>query len=151
MATKRKLIERAAAAFGVTSAFDLTPEEMQEGLDGLNALAAEWDGVGIRVGYSFGDDIEAQAGVPDTAENAFVLNLAVRWAPNFGKEPSQSTRSGARAAWNALYTARGVRPVAARNPALPVGTGNRVGVLNPQYFPDPGDEVQGLNDGATEY
>jgi hypothetical protein len=65
---------------------------------------------------------------------------------------SQDTRSAARAAWNALYASRGVRPQTARNPALPTGAGNRQGVLRGRtYFPEPGNDVEGLNDGATEY
>jgi hypothetical protein len=152
MATKRSLIETAAAEFGINSAFDLSPEEMQEGLTRLNRIAAQWDGQGIRVGYNLGAGLDEDAGIPDTAENAFSLELAVRWSGSFGKVVSQDTRSAARAAWNALYASRGVRPQTARNPALPTGAGNRQGVLRGRtYFPEPGNDVEGLNDGATEY
>ena len=151
MATKRSIIEDAAGEFGVGTSFDLSPEELQDGLTRLNRIAAQWDGVGIRVGYNLGGGLDDEAGIPDTAEEAFVANLAVRWASKFGKTVSAETRVAARTGWAALYASRVSRPQTARNPALPVGTGNRTGVLGRQYFPEPGDEVQGLNDGATEY
>lgn len=150
MATKRALLETALEEFGITSSFDVEPEELQRGLTRLNRLAAQWDGQGIRVGFNLGGGIEDDAGIPDTAEEAFSSNLAVRWAPAFGKTVSQDTRLAARTAWNALYVARGLKPQSPRNPALPIGAGNRRGVLGRQYFPDTTD-VEGLNDGATEY
>jgi hypothetical protein len=151
MSTKRSLIEQAAGEFGIASSFDLSPEELQDGLVRLDRIAAQWDGQGIRVGYNFGAGIEGEAGIPDTAEQAFVLELAVRWAPSFGKIISQDTRVAAKQAWGALYTARGIRPQMARNPALPLGAGNLSQVLTRQYFPEPGAEVEGLNDGAADY
>lgn len=152
MATKRSLIEQAAGEFGIGSGFDLSPEELQDGLTRLDRIAAQWDGQRISVGYDMGAGIEGEAGIPDTAEQAFALELAVRWAPAFGKVVSPDTRVAARQAWSALYGSMRLRPQMARNPALPVGAGNRGGVLGPQYFPeqDPG-EVEGLNDDATEF
>lgn len=151
MATKRSLIESALGELGLAQyVFDISPERMQTALTRFNAMAAEWDGQGIRVGYNLGGGLDDEAGIPDTAEQCFILNGALRIAPGFGKTPSQDTRVGAAKAWNALYVALGRRPQAPRNPALPLGAGNRAGVLEQQYFPDTTD-VEGLNDGATEY
>lgn len=150
MSTKRSLIEQAAGEFGISSGFDLTPEELQDGLTRLNRIAAQWDGQGIRVGYNLGAGIEEEAGIPDTAEQAFILALAVGWAGSFGKQVTQDTRIAARQAWGALYASLGRRPVQPRNPALPLGAGNKTGVHGQQYFPET-TEVEGLNDGATEY
>lgn len=150
MTTKRALILLAAEEFGITSAFDISPEELQSGLRRLNNMAAQWDGMGLRVGYNFGGDIDAEAGIPDTAENCFALNLALQWAGSFGKQIGADTKVAAKDALNALYVALARRPQMPRNPALPMGAGNRRGVLERQYFPET-DDVPGLNSGATEY
>lgn len=150
MTTKQELIEQAAEEFGVTSAFGLSPEELQSGLARLNRLAAQWDGMGVRVGYSFGGGLEDSAGIPDTAENAFALNLAVQWGPSFGKAISLETKVAAKAAFNALLTARALRPQTQLPAHLPMGAGSRRGVREQQYF-QPSEEVPGLNEGATEY
>lgn len=150
MATKRALLLTAAEEFGITSAFDISPEEMQSGLTRLDRLAAQWDGKGIRVGYNLGGDLDSESGIPDTAENCFVQNVAVLWASSFGKVISTDVRTAARQAFNDLYVALGRRPQVPRSPALPIGAGNRRSVLGQQYFPAT-TETEGLDDGATEY
>lgn len=151
MTTKRALIEAAVAELiGPQFALSLSPERLQDALGRINRMAAQWDGIGIRVGFNIGGGLEAESGIPDTAEECFVLNGALRIAPTFGKSPSADTRKGAAMAFNALYTSLGRTPLAPRSPALPIGAGNRAGVLERQYFPDT-TEVEGLNDGATEY
>lgn len=150
MTTKGELIRAALGEFGITSAFDITPEELQDGIARMNRIAAQWDGQGIRVGYNFGTSSQTDAGIPDTAENALVLALAVQWAPSFGKTVGQDTRVAAKQAWNALYISRGVRPQMPIPPQLPMGQGSKRGVLSSQYFPEQ-SETTGLNDGAAEY
>lgn len=150
MTTKRDLLLLAAEEFGIGSTFDISPEDLQSGLKRLDNLAAEWDGKTIRVGYNFGGGLDDAAGIPDTANSAFVANLALRWASSMGKMASPDTKVAAREGFNALYTALARRPQAPRPSHLPVGAGNRVGVLGQQYFPAT-SEVEGLNDGATEY
>ena len=151
MTTKRSLIEAAVAELiGPQFALSLSPERLQDALGRVNRMAAQWDGIGIRVGFNLGGGIDAESGIPDTAEECFVLNGALRIAPTFGKSPSAETKKNAAAAFNALYVSLGRTPLAPRSAALPMGAGNRVGVLERQYFPDT-TEVEGLNDGATEY
>jgi hypothetical protein len=150
MTTKRDLLLQAAEEFGVNSSFDLSPEELQSGLKRLDRLAAQWDGKTIRVGYNFGGGLDDPVGIPDTAEEAFAANLAVRWGPGMGKTVSVETKVAARDGFNALYVSMGRIPQVARNPALPIGTGNRAGVLRRQYFPDT-TGVEGLDDGVTEF
>lgn len=141
----------AAEEFGVSSSFDMPPEKLQNGLTRLNRIAAEWDGKGIRVGYNLGGGLDDPAGIPDTAENCFTLNLAVQWAASFGKTVSPDTKVAAKQALNSLLVARRVMPEVPYPAHMPVGTGNRgVGVKGRQYFPESTD-IPGLNDGATEY
>lgn len=144
MATKQELIEQAAGEFGIGSGFDLSPEELLDGLRRLNRLAAQWTAQGIDVGYDQAAALGDESGIPDTAEHAFATNLAVAWAPAFGKQVSQDTRSAARAGWNALYTSLKVRPQMAQAPRLPLGQGFKRSVIDQQFFPDPGDTVEGL-------
>lgn len=150
MTTKRALLLTAAEEFGITSAFDISPEEMQSGLTRLDRIAAQWDGKGIRVGYNLGGDLDSESGIPDTAENCFSLNVAVQWASSFGKSVSMDVKAAAKQAFNDLYVSLARLPQAPRSPALPIGAGNRVRVLGRHYFPDTTD-VEGLNNGATEY
>lgn len=151
MTTKNDLIAAALGSLGIASfIFDATPEQLQDAVGRMNRMAATWDGMGIRLGYNFGTDINAESGIPDTAEECFVENLAVRIGPTFGKVPSAETKIAARQGFNAMLTARAVIPTVPRPSNMPVGAGNRVGVMGRQYFPET-TEVEGLNDGATEY
>ena len=151
MTTKHSLVSRALEELGMADyIFDATPEELQSFLRRLNAIAAEWDGQGIRVGYNFGDDINAQAGIPDTADDCFALHLAQRMAPSFGKTVAPETRAAAASAFNALLVSRRVMPEVPLPAGMPIGTGVKRGVMEPQYF-QPGSDVAGLNEGATEY
>jgi hypothetical protein len=151
VATKRDLIAAALEELGMAEyIFDATPEELQSFLRRLDAIAAEWDGQRVRVGYNFGTDITAQAGIPDTARDCFSLHLAIRMAPSFGKAVSGDTRVAAAQAFNAMLVARRVMPEVQLPAGMPVGTGTKRGVMEPQYF-QPSSDVPGLNDGATEY
>lgn len=151
MTTKLALINSAFTELGLANyVFDLSPEMQQDALTRANRMAAMWDGMLIRLGYSMGTDINGEAGLPDTAEECFVLQLAMRLAPTVGKSVSMETRLNARNALNALLTATAKRPQQAYPAHLPNGSGNRRGVLEPQYFQTT-DETEGLNDGALEY
>lgn len=151
MSTKREIIASALGEIGLAGyIFDATPEQLEDARSRLDRLFAGWDGVGIRVGYNFGTNIDAESGIPNTAEECAYTHLALRIAPSYGKMVSPDTKVAAKNGFNALYAARRPMPQAPRSPALPLGAGNRRGVLNEQYFPDT-TEVEGLNDGATEY
>jgi hypothetical protein len=151
MTTKLEVISQAFEEIGMADyVFDTTPEEQQGFLRRLNGMAAEWDGIGIRVGYSLGSDINAESGLPDTAVNCFATNLAIRMAPSFGKTPSVETKTAAKNGFNAMLVSRRIRPEVPYAGSLPIGTGSRRGPMEPQYFGDSTD-VSGLNDGATEY
>ncbi len=153
MSTKRSLIAQAFDEFGLAEyVFDATPEELQSAFVRLQRQMTQWDGIGIRTGYILAGNIDAESGLPDTAENAVALNLAVACAPSYGKVLSVDTKVAAKMALNALMTALQQRPEVPYPRRLPIGTGNDRDVLDPQYFgPGSGDAVPGLNDGALEY
>ena len=89
--TKLDLIGAAFEEIGLAGyEFDLTADEQSSALRRMDALAALWDSLGIRVGYALpstpgGSDINDQSGVTDNAYQAFYTNLALRLAPPFGK------------------------------------------------------------------
>jgi hypothetical protein len=107
--TKRQLIEAAHAELGLADyVFDLPAEQLQLALSRLDAMMAEWNGNGLRLGYAIpgnveGGDLDTDAGVPDRAWEAIVLNLAIRLAPQFGKQVATETKAGASKALNMLY------------------------------------------------
>lgn len=152
MTTKRSLVAGAFEELGMAEyIFDATPEELLSAVTRMDRMAAMWDGLFIRLGYSLGSGIDSEAGIPDTAEECFVLQLAIRIASSFGKTPSQDTKINARTALNAMLAANAKRPVQPVSSRLPVGAGNRgTGVLGQQYFPQT-TEVEGLDEGAAEY
>lgn len=151
MTTKAGLIQSALGELGLASYFfDATPEQLQEALSRMNRFAAMLDGLSVHVGYNFGGDINAESGIPDTTEDCFVSNTAVRIAPTFGKTPSNETKLAAKTTLSALLTTFAKRPQQAYPPNLPIGAGNRRGVLERQYFPETSD-TEGIDAGATEY
>jgi len=153
VATKRSLIAQAFDEFGLAEyVFDATPEELQSAFTRLQRQMTQWDGIGIRTGYNLAGDIDAESNLPDTAENAVALNLAVACAPSYGKALSVDTKVAAKNALNTLMTTLRQYPEIPYPSRLPIGTGNDRSVLDPQYF-GPGNEeiVPGLNDGPLEY
>lgn len=151
MTTKRELIEAAFGEIGLADyVFDLTPEELQDALKRANRMAAMWDGLLVRLGYNLGGDIDSEAGIPDTAEECFAIQLGIRLAPLFGKVLSPDTKVAAKNALTALLATNAKRPECPMPGTMPLGTGNRRGVLDQQYYPVD-EAVPGLNDGALEY
>lgn len=119
MWTKKQVIQQAYEELGIASyEFDVSPEEMQTGLRLLDLQMSEWNIHGIRIAYQLGDDIAAQAGVPDWAVNALFLTLAIRIAPSLGKTPSPETKAAQKTAYTVLM-AKMVQP----EPYTPSGFG----------------------------
>lgn len=152
MTTKLDIVKSALGEIGLaTYVFDATPEELQDLMNRLNRIAAMWDGLGIRTGYNFGADINAESGLPDTVVLSFEMNLAVSIAPTFGKVLSTETKRAAKLAYSAMLTTLASIPRVPLNPRMPIGTGAKLDVMDNQYFIPPGDGVEGVNTGATEY
>ena len=130
MTTKLDIVKSALGEIGLaTYVFDATPEELQDLMNRLNRIAAMWDGLGIRTGYNFGADINAESGLPDTVVLSFEMNLAVSIAPTFGKVLSAETKRAAKLAYNAMLTTLSSIPRVPRNPRMPIGTGAKLDVM----------------------
>lgn len=106
--TKRQFVEQAFEEIGLAAyVFDLTPEQLQSALRRLDAMMAGWNANGIRIGWPMpstpGDsELDTDTKVPDIANEAIYLNLAVRMAPGFGKTLSPDTKADADAAYSNL-------------------------------------------------
>jgi len=152
MATKREIVDQALTEIGLARyIFDATPEELQSFLKRLDRMAAKWDGIGIRVGYNLGGDLNSESGLPDTAIDCFATNLGVLMAPTFGKTLSPVTIINAKQSYNDLMTSMRTRVQVPYPSRLPIGTGNKQDVLQTQYFGPDSGAVPGLDAGPLEY
>lgn len=129
--TKRQFVESAYEEIGMASyAFDLGPEQTVKAMQTMDAMFAEWNAWGIRLGYPLpsnpqDSDLDEPSGVPDYANQAVITNLALRLAPKHGKTVSMDTRIAAKNGLNALLI-KACRPNVLQLPAgVPAGAGNR--------------------------
>jgi hypothetical protein len=129
--TKRQFVEQAFEEIGYASyAYDLEPEQLESAMRRLDAMMATWNGRTIRLGYplpSSPEDasLEMETSVPDIANEAIYLNLAIRIAPIVGKTASMETKSSARDAYKELLK-RAAMPHEMQFPeTLPAGQGNK--------------------------
>jgi hypothetical protein len=141
MWTKRKVIEKAFSEIGLASyVFDVTPEEMEDCLQRMDTMLAEWETLGIRLGYNLpadpdGSDEDDPSGLPDTAIRAVYTNLGISIAPTFGKVVSIETKSAARQGFNAVMSKFSVIPEQSLPSTLPIGQGNKWYRGNTAYGP----------------
>lgn len=134
--TKRQFVQQAFDEIGLAPyIYETTPDQVTAAVQRLDSMMATWDMVGICLGYPFQDmsespDVDADTRVPDAANEAISLNLAVRLAPGYGKTVSIETKIAARTAYNALLACVS-EVVEQRLPGtLPLGAGNRrIGVF----------------------
>lgn len=157
--TKLDLIGSAFEEIGLAGyEFDLTSEEQASALRRMDALAATWNSLGIRVGYALpstpgGSDINAQSGITDDAYEAFYTALAIRLAPTFGKSVSNETRISAKQAYDALLSKMMSDPPRVQLPGtMPAGAGNRRfrGTIRPFLTP-PSQHIAAGPDADLEF
>ena len=127
--TKHQFVQGAFEELGLADyVFDLSSDEMRSGLRRLDAMMAEWNGSGIRLGYPLVSSPEnsvltAETGVPDSANEAIITNLAIRLAPQFGKTVSPYTMVAASKAYKTLVSLS-AQPIEMKTPnTLPKGAG----------------------------
>jgi hypothetical protein len=140
MATKEELINDAYEELGLANyVFDLQPEEQLTGLRRCDRLGAQWDALGIRIGYNlpveFSDSkLSDESGVPDWAWAAFVSNLAVSLAPTIGKQVPPATLLAAKRGYDALLIGNYEIPQMEMPRHMPIGTGNRRNTKTQVFF-----------------
>lgn len=129
--SKRQFVDHAFEELGLASyVFDLTPAELQSCVERLDAMMASWNARGIRVGYPLVSDpanssLYVKTNIPDFANEAIFLNLAIKIAPSYGKVPSNETKKNAFEAYQAvLLFTQNVGQYTLPS-TLPLGAGNR--------------------------
>jgi hypothetical protein len=141
MYTKRQLVNAAFEEIALASyVFDSTPEEMQAAVRRLDAMMATFGGaLGIRLGYnSTVDPLDADpdqaSGLPDWANEAVFLQLAIRLSASYGKALAKSTLSTAKLAYDMVMARLMSSQIPEIQPMgnLPIGAG-----FKRRYAPNP--------------
>jgi hypothetical protein len=156
--TKRQFVEAAFEEIGLAYyVFDLQPEQLNMALRRLDSMMATWNTKGIRLGYPLpssatSSDLDEDSGVPDSANEAIILNLAVRLAPGFGKSVSADTKLSARNAYRGLVSISAMPQEMQFPKTLPRGAGNKTWSQGSANFVDvPDDPLAAGPDGPIEF
>jgi hypothetical protein len=156
--TKRQIVMAAFEEIGLgAEAYDVQPGQLASALRRLDAMVAEWNGRGIRIGYPLPaspaeSSLDDSTNVPDSAVETLFLSLAVRIAPGYGKQVMPDTKASAIRGYNTLM-ARATTPVEQQYPGtMPAGAGNKPWRWGGENFLEPDEEqVLAGNDGEIEY
>lgn len=129
--TKRQFVTQAYEEIGYAGyVYDLEPEQLQAAMRRLDSMLATWNGRGVYINYPLPSspgqaDLDDETGVPDWANEAIYLNLAVRIGPTVGKVVSMETKAAARTAYNQVLQ-QITMPNEMRFPErMPSGAGNK--------------------------
>lgn len=153
--TKRDIVRQAYEDIGVASyAFDISPEMETAAVRRLDAMMAQWDAKGIRLGYpvsntSDGSSVEQDSNLPSWAIEAVCSNLAMRVGGTIGKQITPVLSKVAHEGWLQVVT-QCARPRERRLDVMPAGAGNKT--TQSQYFimPEADDSLQSSGDGTLE-
>ena len=156
--TKRQFVEAALTEIGLASyVFDIQPEQLEYARRRLDAMMADWNGKGIRLSYPIPASPEQgslaeETNVPDSANEAVILNLAVRLAPSYGKQIMPDTRLLAKTAYDTVLQ-RATAPIELQFPeTLPSGAGNKYWRdADDPFMPTPVDPVETGPEGILEF
>lgn len=155
--TKRQFVTAAFEEMGIASyAFDLSPEMLQSALRRLDSMMGEWNGMGIRLGYPLpsspqDSDLDEETSVPDSANEAVILQLAIRLSPSRGKTINPATLVAAKGAFNVLLSRAAVPPQMQFPNTLPTGAGNKPFNTSGEFFPTPDDAITAGPDSQLDF
>ena len=156
--TKKQIIEQAFEEIGLASyVFDLTADQLESALRRLDLMVASWYTKNIRIGYPLplnpqDSNIDQQVDTPMQANEALVLNLAIRLAPAYGKQVSPDTKANAKVTYDQLLMEAAFPIEMQYVETLPLGAGykrsERVFVDTPNLDPvqvEPNGQIQFRN------
>ena len=156
--TKRQFIESALDEIGLSPfTYELTQQQLDAALRRLDAMMAEWNAKGIRLGFPLpsspgSSSLDEQSGVPDAANEAIITNLATRVAPSYGKQVMQQTMMTAKSSYNTLLMLAAMPPEQAFPGTLPLGQGNKAWRdYGSPFFPSPEEPLTAGGDGILEF
>jgi hypothetical protein len=152
--TKRQIIDLSYSAVGLAGyTFDLQPEQIDATRQMLDAMMAQWNAQGIRLGWPIpsspiNGDVDEETNLPDSALSAVYLNLGTLVATMHGKQVTPMYLGMARAAKDAMFT-QAVKAVPRQMPGgYPLGAGYK-NALGAAWTADP-DPVISLGDSELE-
>jgi len=155
--TKRQFVEAALEEIGLADyVFDLSPEQLQSAVRRMDSMLAAWNAIGIRIGYPLTSnpddaDLDTITAVPDSANEAIILNLALRLSPSYGKAIALPTSAAARMAYNTLMS-RAAMPAEQQFPStLPVGAGQKSWNIDWPFFQHPSEPLLAGEDGEIVF
>ena len=158
--TKKQFIIGAYEELGLASyTFDIQPEEYETALRRLDAMMADWNVRGIRLGYPIpstpaGSSITDLTSVPDSANEAVVANLSLKIAPTLGKQVTRELKVTAKSALNTQLMRSGVTdPIEKQLPrTMPRGAGHKTYREGSDPFMTPPlDPVDAGSDSVLDY
>jgi hypothetical protein len=155
--SKRQFIAAAFEEIGLSSyVFDLQPEQIDTARRRLDAMMADWNGKGIRLGYPIPSspqdgDLDEETNVPDSAYEAIICSLGIRLAPSYGKVVMIETKTVAKQGYDILLQ-RATYPLEQQLPGtMPAGAGNKPWRNDNPYLNRPYHPVDAGPDGPIEF
>lgn len=155
--TKRQFVTEAFEEIGLASyVYDLQPDALQGAVRRLDRMMAQWNARGIRLGYPLASNpdnanLDTDTGVPDSANEAIVCNLAMRIAPGFGKSVAADTKATAKTGLNTLQARAAVPPQMQFPGTMPAGAGNKPWGIYEPFLPRPVDPLLAGDDGPIDW
>ncbi len=156
--SKRQFVNAAFEEIGLASyVFDLQPEQLQSAMRRIDAMMADWNGKGIRLGYPLpgspqDSDLDEPTLVPDWANEAIITNGAVRIAPGYGKVVMPETKAVAKDSYNTLLQRAAMPPEQQLPATMPAGAGNKPWrVYDNPFIRPPVDPVDAGPDGPLQF
>ena len=141
--TKRQLVNQAFDIIGMSSyTYDLQPEQLQSALRQLDTMMATWYNRGVQLGYPIPTspedaDLDTESNVPDRANEAIYTNLAIRIAPNYGKQVMRELKQAAFYAYQGVLSIASLPNEMQYPETLPKGSGNKPYRWREEFFPIP--------------
>jgi len=154
--TRRDFVNGALEEIGLASyAYDATAEELTSAMRRLDAMMAEWNAKGIRIGYPIPSgpatgSLTDETNVPDSAWEAITCALAIRIAPSYGKQVMPATMTNAKRAYNTLLNLHAT-PIEMQLPEMPAGAGNKPWRYDGSYLLGPENRLQAGDDSLLEF
>lgn len=146
--TKRQLIRQAFSVIGLADYdFDLQAEQLQNAMYLLDSMVATWNAKGVLLSYPLPSspedaDLDDESNIPDRANEAVYMNLALRLATTLGRTTTVELKAAAFYAYNNLLSWN-LQPREMQLPnTMPRGQGNKPYRYKNDHFLDaPADPV----------
>lgn len=155
--SKTELVMAALREIGVAQRdTDVTADELVDGCARLDAMMADWDGMGIHVGWPIdptaSPDPSLETGLQPSAVRAVVTNLALELAPGYGRPVQRETVKTAKAGLTTLQALASTPPRLRLPGGVPLGQGNRQFTgLWPTFTRPPAENITVGDDSTLDF